>query len=58
MKYTFWYKKDIEAKNPREAVKAESKAKYKFCSMEIEEDDGEERTPAVGFVDVGDDIDG
>lgn len=53
MKYIFWYKKEIEANNPRDAVKKEEKKKSKFCSMEIV--DCEEETDAIGFC-IGDDV--
>lgn len=47
MKYTFWYKRTIEAPNLVSAIKKEKKVELKFDS--INEEDVHDLTPCIGF---------
>lgn len=50
MKYTFWYKKEIEAKSLDKAVKLEKKAKLEMTSVQREDEDSNKQlTSAIGF---------
>lgn len=49
MKYTFWYKRKVEAKSLAQAIKVEKKQKMILSSIVPEEEHREELQPLIGF---------
>lgn len=50
-KFTFWYKKEIEAPSLEKAIKIEKKTKIVLSSVEHVDESPQELTPAIGFYD-------
>lgn len=48
--FTYWYKKEIKARNLEQANRRSKNLKPTLDSVSIEEDKADEKTPCIGFM--------